>query len=60
MYRVTLIEGSNDICFIVPDHVGLGVFLRDIFKWYSPREIEEGIADLTVEVEYVERLEDDF
>ena len=53
MYRVTLIEGSNDICFNVPNSVTLGTFLDEMFKQYLPREVEDGVTSLVAEVEYL-------
>lgn len=53
MYRVTLIEGSNDICFNVSGSIELGTFLDKMFKQYLPREIEDGVTSLAAEVEYL-------
>lgn len=55
MYKVTLVEGSNDICFQVESNsYFLGTFLSEVFKRYMPRETGTGMTSLVIEVEYME------
>ena len=59
MYRVTLIEGGNDICFQIDDSIALAAFLDKIFMRYVPRETEAGMTELTAEIEYMEDTRDE-
>lgn len=57
MYRVTLIDGSNDLIFEFSRFEQATNFMSTAFKNFKGRETDEGCTRLAIEME---TIEDDF
>ena len=57
MYKVTLIEGKNDISFVFSSIQKASNFIDLALERHKPRETENGLIELVVEVE---AIKDDF
>lgn len=57
MYKVTLIEGKNDISFVFSSIQGASSFIDSALDRHLVKETDNGVIELVVEVE---AIKDDF
>lgn len=58
MYRITLIDGANDLSFDFENAKSATMFMDEAFKRFNGRETDNGKSKLVAEIEYMEDIKE--